>query len=269
MAVSIERPLPQLTEEGRSIGIDQPAGWWPTASRLKSYEAAGFDLVQVAMPPRSLLRDGELRHAHAAALRETLALTGLRLVLNSAEELTTAAIDYAELAGAELLVIPPSEERVLRRACGVQLAIENLARAYVYERERAGHDPLAVYELVSRLELGMCLDVGHAHITAELTRRPLPELIAPVLDRVILFHIHDNFGARPATPHAGGIEPFKLDLHLSPGAGTVPWDELRPVLSSHPAPVQLAVHPARRPDPATLAVLTREVLGLARPARTA
>jgi sugar phosphate isomerase/epimerase len=81
-----------------------------------------------------------------------------------------------------------------------------------------------------------------------------------VLDRVILFHVHDNFGAGSDRPRAGGIEPLRLDLHLPPGAGTVRWQELAPLLSAHRAPLQLEIHPPGRPEPAHLAVVTRELL---------
>jgi sugar phosphate isomerase/epimerase len=79
---------------------------------------------------------------------------------------------------------------------------------------------------------------------------------------VILFHVHDNFGARPEAPRAGGIEPVRLDLHLAPGAGSVPWEMLAPVLSAHSAPLALEIHPSKRPAPSTLATVMREVLGL-------
>ena len=46
------------------------------------------------------------------------------------------------------------------------------------------------------------------------------------------------------------------------GAGSLPWHAIAPVLARHPAPLQLEVHPASRPEPATLAVLMCEVLGL-------
>ena len=89
----------------------------------------------------------------------------------------------------------------------------------------------------------MCLDIGHADIAAGLAGCELAELIEPVLDRVIVFHLHDNFAGRSDTQRAGGIEPVKLDLHLAPGAGTVPSGELAPWLACHLAPLQLEVHP--------------------------
>lgn len=298
MAVQDFDSVPSSHDAGGSarLGIDQPAGWWPTAPRLKSYEAAGFAFVQVKLPSRALLATPKSVDRHAGALRENLRLTELRLVIHAPDDLLAgtaehdrqlrAALYYASLAGAELLVyhgarVPAAapdaperlrdEERSLRRVlahartCGVRLAIENLAPVYPGPA-LACHDPGVVAALVRRLgseQAGMCLDLGHAHITSGLAARELPAVIEPLLERVILFHVHDNFGAWPDGQRAGSIEPGRLDLHLPPGAGSIPWAALAPLLAAHPAPLQLEVHPGLRPEPATLAVVARELLGLA------
>lgn len=289
------------TGSGRTpalLGIDQPAGVWPTVPRLKSYEAAGFTHVQVRMPPRALLADAEMVRTHARALRDAVALTGLRLILHAPDDLLAGsaehdeqlagALDYAALAGSSIVVyhgarLPAGlpglpkrlgdEERSLRRlldragSLGVRLAIENLAPVYPGSGF-VSHDPAAVARLVRALGhecAGMCLDIGHAHIVAGLTGRDLGELIAPVLDTVLLFHVHDNFGAAGRRQRSGGIEPLRLDLHLAPGAGTVPWGALSAVLARHAVPLQLEVHPPARPEPATLGVVVRELLALSSP----
>jgi sugar phosphate isomerase/epimerase len=275
------------------LGIDHPAGWWPTKPQCKSYEAAGFACLQVRMPARSLLADENAVLAHAAALRDALGLTGLRLILHAPDDLLAGtpehdgqldgALTYAAVAGSELIVyhgarIPIAgarvrdrlgdEERSLRRALrraaalGVRIAIENLAPVYP-GAEHVCHNPGAVANLVRRLDsehAGMCLDLGHAHIAAELAGCEMLELVDPVLDLVLVFHVHDNLGARTRTPCRGGIEPVRLDLHLPPGAGTLPWRMIAPRIAAHAAPVQLEIHPAGRPEPRTLAILTRELL---------
>ncbi len=225
-------------------------------------------------------------------------LTGMRLGLHAPGDLLTGsrrddaqlegALRYAELARTDLLVLHAgrsatspapdrprldAEERSLRGLArgaadrGVRLAIENSAPCYA-GHECLCHDPAAVAALVRRLgcaEVGMCLDIGHAHIAADRAGRDLAELIEPLLDVVILFGIHDNFGARSGAQRAGGIEAMRLDLHLAPGAGTVPWTSLVPLLAPHSAPLVLEVHPAQRPVPTTVAVITRELIGLGAP----
>lgn len=280
------------------LGVDHPAGWWPSKPQCKSYEAAGFAFLQVRMPERALLADEQAVVAHATALRDALSLTGLRLILHAPDDLLAGtrehdrqldgALTYASVAGSRLVVyhgarIPigdgavrdrlRDEERSLRRALqraaalAVRIAIENLAPVYPGV-ERVCHDPSAVAGLVRRLDsdqAGMCLDIGHAHIAADLAGCAILELVEPVLDEVILFHVHDNLGARTRAPSRGGIEPLRLDLHLPPGAGTVPWHQVAPRIATHFAPVQLEVHPAGRPEPGTLAILTREVFRRASP----
>jgi sugar phosphate isomerase/epimerase len=282
-------------DQDERLGLDQPVGWWPATARLKSYEAAGFRHLQVRMPARGLLSDHALLTAHASRLRERLAFTGLRLILHAPDELLAGSVEhdrqldgalgYAEAAGSDLIVyhgarIPlhdkhvqhrlAAEKRSLRRVArragelGIRIAVENLAPVYP-GAGYVSHNPAAVAALVDELDsaqVGMCLDLGHAHITADAANRDLTETVEPLLDRVILFHVHDNFGARPFAPRAGGIEPLRLDLHLAPGAGSLPWRALAPLLGAHPAPLQLEVHPAQRPEPARMAVVMRELLGL-------
>jgi len=289
MAVTTDPAAASIGDElaHHRLGLDLPAGWWPTTPRLKGWEAAGFGVVQITIAARELLRDRGLLEAHAAALRAGLGLTGMRLVLHAPSDLVPGArrddallggaLCYAEVAGAELLVVhsggADGAERSLRRLArwaadtGVRVAVENCAPQYPGE-ECADHDPRVIGELVRRVgcqEVGMCLDVGHAYIAADRLGRDLAELIEPLLDDVVLFGIHDNFGARSGAERAGGIEPMRLDLHLAPGAGSVPWPTIAPLLAPHAAPLVLEVHPGQRPVPATLAVVMRELLGLRRP----
>jgi sugar phosphate isomerase/epimerase len=202
----------------RRLGLDLPTGWWPTTPRLKGWEAAGFGLVQITIAGRELLRDRGLLGAHAAALRAGLGLTGMGLVLHAPSDLVPGArrddallggaLRYAEVAGAELLVVhggrvdgaARSLRRLARRAHDtvVRIAVENAAPRYP-GHDCASHDPAVIAELVRRVgceEVGMCLDIGHAYIAADRLGGDLAELIAPLLDEVMLFGIHDNFGAR-------------------------------------------------------------------------
>ena len=117
MAVGTSRaglPAAVPTPAAVRLGIDQPVGHWPTASRLKAYEAAGFSHVQVRMPPRQVLDDPPRLAEHATALREAVSLTGLELILHAPDDLLAGtpehdlqlngAITYAALAGSKLIV---------------------------------------------------------------------------------------------------------------------------------------------------------------------
>ena len=94
--------------------------------------------------------------------------------------------------------------------------------------------------------IGVCLDVGHAHLVAALRRTELAELIEPVLDRTAVFHLHDNLGARRHGEPRPELDPVRLDLHLPLGRGSADWTRIAPLLDRAPrAPLLLEVHPPR------------------------
>ena len=80
---------------------------------------------------------------------------------------------------------------------------------------------------ISSPAVGLCIDIGHANIVARLRRTDPLELIEPALDRAVLFHLHDNLGARRGDSGSPELDPLRLDLHLPPGRGNVPWERAR------------------------------------------
>ncbi len=267
------------------FGVTVPHEWWPSAPLLKSYEAAGFDWVQVDAPPASVLADRHHRGVHANALGEALLPTGLRAVIHAPSGLRVGRpggapafaglLEYAGLAGAAIVVyhalgVPDEagaeselsrEAEALRRLAvraeelGVLIALENLAPLYPGQ-EAISANPLSLRGAVLRASsdaVGVCIDVGHAHIVAERRHTSLAQFVEPVLDLAILFHAHDNYGARDGRHRrAAGVDPLRLDLHLPPGRGTLPWHELRPAIAGHDAPVVIEAHPPYRPRPTEL-----------------
>jgi sugar phosphate isomerase/epimerase len=278
------------------LGLNVHRDAWPTAAALSAYEAAGFAWAQVHTPPRTMLADRRAGRRHAQALRGVLDATGLRLLLHAPDDLSAGTsehdrafdglLDYAAVSGAELIAYHglnfveadgPAAARLRERALleerslvpllqrahslGIVVAIENLAPMYAGQR-RICHDPLAVRDLVRRLDspaAGMLLDLGHLHITADATHSDLVALLAACASDVVLFHAHDNLGCRRAvdTP---GVDPLKLDLHLPPGRGSLPWPRLAGTVAAHPAPVMLEVEPSQRPALELLAARTAALL---------
>ena len=137
---------------------------------------------------------------------------------------------------------------------GVIIALENLAPVYPGP-DALSFTPLILRTMAKRISspaVGLCIDVGHANIVARLRHTDPLELIEPALDRAVLFHLHDNLGARCGDPGSPEIDPLRLDLHLPPGRGKVPWDGMAPLLARKTgAPLLLEVHPPR-PSAASL-----------------
>ena len=97
------------------------------------------------------------------------------------------------------------------RPLGVKVLVENLVS-----------EPTTPERLVTILDLGhldsvgVCLDLGHAHITVGI-----PEAISVLGSRIVSLHVHDNHGLK--------------DEHLWPGDGNIPWDQTAEALKTLPS----------------------------------
>jgi sugar phosphate isomerase/epimerase len=279
------------------LGLNLHRDAWPTARVLAAHEEAGVRWLQVHTPPARMLADRGWCRRHARALRAALETSSLRLVLHAPDELSAGTteddrafaglLDYGAQAGAQLIAYhglnfvdaggldrSRAHERArfeegslhghLQRAhtLGLTIAIENLAPVYPSPPtpSRLCHDPLAVRDLVRRLAspaAGMLLDVGHLHITADASHSDAALVAAAVAPEVVLFHVHDNLGVRRRDIDAPGVDPLRLDLHLPPGRGSLPWGRIAGALRDHDAPLLLEVEPSQRP---ALAELTAGLL---------
>lgn len=274
------------------LGLSVPYGWWPSPSLLKSYEAAGFAWVQLHAPPAGVLAEPRLAIAHAREAARSLGATGLRAVLHAPATLRAGdrendrvfegMLSYAAESGAEQVVYhalalpddPASEGPLEREADSlarmaalaerleVKIAVENLAPFYPGP-ETLSASPLTLRGLVKRIgspAVSICLDVGHAHIVGDGRHTAVERLCQPVLGHVSVFHLHDNLGARRGGGEHPGVDPLRLDLHLPPGRGTVPWQRLAPLLAAGEAPLVLEAHPPYRGRSADLAAAAGAVL---------
>jgi sugar phosphate isomerase/epimerase len=260
------------------LGLSIPYDWWPAAPILKEIEAAGFTYVQVPSPPPSVLVHPRDAHRHASALSDTLGTAGLRPVLHGPGSVRVgsrhgdlalqALISYAAEVGASHVVYhaanlpdePASEDGRLAETrslaalashaerLGVIIALENLAPVYPAP-DALSFTPMILRTMVKRISspaVGLCLDVGHANIVAGLRHTDPLELIEPALDRAVIFHLHDNLGGRHDHTESPELDPLRLDLHLAPGRGTVPWQRIAPLLARKSgAPLILEIHPPR------------------------
>ena len=266
------------------LGLNVPYGWWPAPPLLKGFEAGGFKWAQIPSPPADVLSSPHDCLALARAAADALATTGLGAIVHGPGELRVGTpqadrafeglLTFAAETGSRMIVYhardlpdePASQDlqlaetrslgRLAKQAekLGVLIALENLAPFYAGP-ERLSWTPMVLRSLAHKLgspAVGLCLDLGHAYVVADSRHTDIGELIEPVLDIVLLFHLHDNLGARRVDRAALELDPLRLDLHLPPGRGTLPWDAVAAPLADHPAPLMLEVHPPHRGSPEEL-----------------
>jgi sugar phosphate isomerase/epimerase len=120
--------------------------------------------------------------------------------------------------------------RAFASPLGVRLLVENIPNevtcpANIIEILNTGHFT----------DIGVCLDVGHAHIGDGVTAA-----LAELKDRIRSSHLHDNKGDR--------------DAHLWPGDGTINWDEVFDGLTTAPQTPAgvLEIHYAFEESPETI-----------------
>lgn len=282
----------ERSETAERLGLSVPYEWWPAAPMLKEFEAAGFGWIQIPSPPDSVLIDPRAASKHAVATRAALDVTALKTMVHApgalragssatADRVLEGVISYAADIGAPLVVyhaanVPDdragedaieAETRALTAIAGlaeqlgVTIALENLAPVFPGV-EALSFTPRVVRSMAKRIgspAVGVCLDIGHAHLVASLRSTDVIDLIAPALDEAVAFHVHDNFGSRRTAGPRPDLDPIRLDLHLPPGRGTAPWHRIAPMLRRTEAPLLLEVHPPRQ-APSRLHAEARNVL---------
>lgn len=113
---------------------------------------------------------------------------------------------------------------------GVRLLVENLLN------EATAPEHLNTLLETGHLDsVGVCLDMGHAHIALGV-----PDTIEILGKRIVSVHVHDNHMVR--------------DEHLWPGEGTIDWTAVSKTLAALATPpaTVLEIHPTQLGDTATL-----------------
>lgn len=202
---------PTLPEAARAIlSLDSSLGLEVWASKSLDEEAVDPDEIAALA---DICRSAPFVAAHARGAYWTWDPTALR-----------REIDFAEQVGATVLVLHPvclgierPEDRPdipeIRRIAayaakrGVRLALENMRDTiWLLDRmlEDVGDDPAAT-------NLGICIDVGHAHLSHDAGRHPVTNYLERYAAQLIHVHLHDNDGAS--------------DEHLLPGTGSIDWPQ--------------------------------------------
>ncbi len=118
---------------------------------------------------------------------------------------------------------------------GVTIAVENyyperpILRGAVYDYSVWPSQLAEQISAVDHPAVGICLDVGHAALAANLFGFDLIEECAAIAPLVRHVHLHDNLQKTNLTgePQVSEHTVFGLgDLHLPPGRGTIPLEDL-------------------------------------------
>jgi sugar phosphate isomerase/epimerase len=132
----------------------------------------------------------------ALAVAQTIPFKYLVVHLGLPDAMTSAAGDNSrEAARRSIQTLHAAAERV-----GVQLALEVIPNQL--------SSPEALVSLIEDdldgLKIGICMDVGHAHILGDLN-----DAIESCSGHILTTHLHDNKGSS--------------DDHLTPGEGNIDW----------------------------------------------
>ncbi|HWG20448.1 MAG TPA: sugar phosphate isomerase/epimerase family protein [Terracidiphilus sp.] len=183
----------ELSEWFRSSSV-QPFSMHAPMFPDREMGRAGAPAVNVIHPEKSRRIDAmdEIKRALEAA--EQIPFKHLIVHLGEREDgWSQRTIDYS-LDALEHL-------GAFARALGVKLLVENLTN----EATTPEH-LVTILELGHLNNVGVCLDLGHAHITVGI-----PDAIAILNHRIVSLHVHDNHGAK--------------DEHIWPGDGTIDWKD--------------------------------------------
>jgi sugar phosphate isomerase/epimerase len=183
--------------------ISELVGWF------RSNPLQAFSMHAPLFPDREMGRAGApaVNVLHADKARRIAAMDEIKRALEAAEYLPLhhmvvhlgESTDSWSPRALEHALTALEHLGAFARPLGVSLLVENL----VSEATTPEHLML-ILEMGHLDNVGVCLDLGHAHITVGIR-----EAIATLGSRIRSLHVHDNHGVR--------------DEHLWPGEGTIEW----------------------------------------------
>ena len=144
----------------------------------------------------------------------------LQEILRAVEAAAVMQVQYLVIhPGPEHANIPPHEERLRRMEntvetlnrvalrcaeLGIGCVLENKLPHLLFGNTS---DILWILDALDGVEVGACLDTGHAYLSGDL-----PNLLRKLAPHLRMIHVHDNRG--------------HFDDHLPPGDGTIDWSWL-------------------------------------------
>lgn len=190
----------------RSRETVQELGAWFQANELKPFSLhaplfpdlemgrAGAPAVNLLHPEKSRRIDSMDEVKRALETAETIPFTHMVIHLGERTDgWSQRTIEYAQTALEHL--------GAFAHPLGVKLVVENLLNDAT-----APEHLMTILHLGHLDNIGLCLDLGHAHMTVGVQ-----EAFGVFGNRIATLHVHDNHATK--------------DEHLWPGEGTIDWKE--------------------------------------------
>jgi sugar phosphate isomerase/epimerase len=179
------------------------------ASWFRSNTLKPFSMHAPLFPDREMGRAGApaVNVLHPEKARRIDAMDEIKRALESAEQIPFSNLilhlgertDGWSQRSVEYAINALEHLGAFAHPLGVRLLVENLT-----SEPTSPEHLLTILELGHLPNVGICLDMGHAHITVGVA-----EAIATLGARIASCHVHDNHGMK--------------DEHLWPGDGTIDW----------------------------------------------
>ncbi len=184
---------------------------------------AGAPAVNILHPEKARRIDSMDEIKRALEVAERIPFKNLVMHLGERDDRwSPRTMEYAETALEHL--------GAFARPLGVRLLIENLLSDATTPEHL-----MTILEMGHLPNVGVCLDMGHAHINQSVV-----EAIGTLGNRIASVHVHDNHGTK--------------DEHLWPGDGTIDWPAAAKALNDLASPPAAVLEISYRLDDAPDAV---------------
>ncbi len=281
---------------------------------LDLFETLDLDSVEIFLPALGVITGGRIRKGPLTQMRRVCADRPFGLTVHGPlscnlgdrpnarlhRDICRTTLEVAAETGASLMVLhgahvpDPTPARIadamacereglttlgqIAEATGVVIAVET-----VYPDEGAWaaspRELAAQLDAVDHPWIGATLDFSHAALNGARRGFDMVAEMADLAPHARHLHVHDSFGLPAAFrpwSHGDAMMFGFGDLHLPPGAGTLPWDELATLPYGGPALANLELNKRWRAEwPESIAWARRWVESIraagrhARPARAA
>jgi sugar phosphate isomerase/epimerase len=191
------------------------------ASWFRSNSLKPFSMHAPLFPDREMGRAGApaVNVLHPEKARRIEAMDEIKRALESAELIPFSNLvlhlgereDGWSQRSIEYAITALEHLGAFAHPLGVRLLVENLT-----SEPTTPEHLITILDLGHLTSVGICLDLGHAHITAGIS-----QAIATLGSRIATLHVHDNHAVK--------------DEHLWPGDGTIDWAEAVAALKALPA----------------------------------